>query len=178
MSLNAIGMPVSGPASPVARRSSAARARARATSRVFSGQMKAFNSPLSFAMRSRKRPVNSTEEIFLAAKKAESSVRLELSTTPTRLSLYDPGDEIKAPFHRRGDRLVQLAPIKFDDGVRAKTLGRVQGVRHGLDAGRVDPAHLVHQAEHPVQPVEHRLELLGAYGDAGEPGEAPHLVVG
>ena len=39
-------------------------------------------------------------------------------------------------------------------------------------------AHLIDQPEDPVQPVEHRGGLVGPEGDAGEPGEAAHLVVG
>lgn len=74
--------------------------------------------------------------------------------------------------------MVQLTLIRLGYGVRAKTLGRVQGVRHGLDAGSVNPAHLIDQAQDSVQPVEDRREFLGTDGDAGEPGEAPHLVVG
>ena len=82
MSLCATGMPVSGPASPAfplpARRSSATRACARLTSS--STVMKAFSLPLSPLIRSRKRRVSSTDEIFLAARAADSSDTVELIT--------------------------------------------------------------------------------------------------
>ena len=42
----------------------------------------------------------------------------------------------------------------------------------------VDSAHLVDQAEHAVQPLDHGGGFVGPDGDAGEPGEVPDLVVG
>src|SRR4051812_14336981 len=103
MSLCAIGIPVSGPALPLARCSSARRAAARLVSLSSSFEMNALISGLSFRIRSRQARVSSTEEIFLAASAAESSVTVELS----RL-LNDFGDEIQAPFHGRGNGLIRL----------------------------------------------------------------------
>jgi hypothetical protein len=74
MSLKAMGMPVSAPASPACRRWSARRAWASANSRVRSGRMNAFSSPLSLAMRSRNWLVSSTEEVFFADSADASSV--------------------------------------------------------------------------------------------------------
>ena len=65
MSLCAIGMPVSGPASP-ARDALVRAARAAPGARASSTVMKAFSSPFSRAMRSRNCCVSSTLETFFA----------------------------------------------------------------------------------------------------------------
>ena len=75
-------------------------------------------------------------------------------------------------------RLITLAPVGFRDGIHTQGLNQVLGVRHRLDAGGVDAAHLVDQAQHPVQPLGCRRGFIRLEGDAGEPGEAPDLVVG
>src|SRR5947207_15904890 len=107
MSLCAIGMPVSGPASPFARRTSARRAseRLRAASTV----MKAFSSPLSCAMRSRQSCVSSTDESFLAASAAESSESVAFSKLLDRLA-----EEIQAGLDHRRDRLITLRLAALD----------------------------------------------------------------
>src|SRR4026208_444236 len=110
MSLCAIGIRVIGPASPLARCSSARRAEARPLSLSSSSEMKALSSRLSFAIRSKQARVSSTEEIFLAASAAESSVTVEL-----RRLLNDFGDEIQPPFHCWGNGLMRLAPVGFGD---------------------------------------------------------------
>src|SRR3954467_9995304 len=133
MSLCAIGIPLSGPASPLARCSSARRAEARLLSLSSSFEMKALSSGLSFATRSRQARVSSTEEIFLAASAAESSVTVEL-----RRLLNDFGNEVQTGLHGRRDRLVGTAPVGFGDLVGAQPLDHVQGMGHRLDAGGVD----------------------------------------
>src|SRR5262245_7456761 len=92
MSLCAIGMPVSGPASPFARRSSTVR--------------KALSSRSKRAMRSRCSRVSSTEESFFAARAWESSVRVALITL-----LDDLGHQVQAALDRRRGRLVGLARL-------------------------------------------------------------------
>src|SRR3990172_332265 len=175
MSLCASGIPASGPPSPLARRASARRASARL--RASSTVMKAFSSPFSPAIRSRNIRVSSTEETFPAARAAESSATLALC----RL-LNDLRHQVKAPFDRRGDRLEELALVRFRDGVRPQPLRharfRVQRMGHRLDPGSVHGAHLVDQAEHAVEARQHRLGLLGADRDSGEPREAADLVSG
>src|SRR4051812_269576 len=173
MSLCAIGIPVSGPASPLARCSSALRAMARLPSLSSSVEMKALSSALSLAVRSKQARVSSTEEIFLAASAADSSVTVELS----RL-LNDFGDEVQTCFHGRRDRLVGLAPIGLGDVVRAQPLDQVQSVRHGLDARGIDRLDLADQLEDPVQAAAHFRSLPRLQGDAGEAREAPDVVVG
>src|SRR6266699_2818417 len=125
MSLCAIGMPVSGPASPFARRASARRAseRLRAASTV----MKAFSS---------------TDESFLAASAAESSESVAFSKLLDHL-----GDEVQAVLDRRRDRLINLRLAGLDDPVGTQPLpaGQVglEGVRHRLDAAGIHGAHFV-----------------------------------
>src|SRR5437879_6097522 len=175
MSLCAIGMPVSGPASPFARRASARRAseRLRAASTV----MKAFSSPLSCAMRSRWSCVSSTEESFLAASAAESSESVAFSKL-----LYDLGDEVQAVLDRRGDRLIKLLLVGLGDLVGTQPLPAgqmgLERMRHRLDAAGIHGAHLVDQAKHPVQALQRRLGLFRPDGDAGKPRDAADLVVG
>src|SRR5262245_25181994 len=180
MSLNAIGIPVSGPASPAfpfaPRRWSARRACAKATSRVFSGQMKAFSSPFNRAMRPRKASVSSTEETFLVSSAEASSARLALSTYVASL-LDDLGHQIQVFLHERRDGLITLTLVGFGDGVGAQPLLGVQGMRHRFDARGIDSTHLVDQAQDPVQTLENRFGFVGPDSDAGEPGEPPHLVV-
>src|SRR5438046_5795091 len=120
MSLCAIRMPVSGPASPFARRASARRAseRLRAASTV----MKAFSSPLSCAMRSRQSCVSSTDESFLAASAAESSESVAFSKLLDHL-----GDEVQAVLDRRRDRLInpRLAGLADLAGTQPRPAGQV-----------------------------------------------------
>ena len=88
------------------------------------------------------------------------------------------GTRYRPVLDRRGDGLITLTLVGFRDGIHAQRLNQVLGMRHRLDAGGVDRAHLVHQAENPVQPLGDRRGFVGLDGDAGEPGEAPDLVVG
>src|SRR5262245_47199269 len=134
--------------------------------------MKALSSRFSLAMRSRQARVSSTEEIFLAARAAESSVTVELS----RL-LNDFGNQVKTSLHGRPDRLVSLAPVGLADFVRTQPLDHVQGVGHGLDAGGVHRLNLADQVQDPAQAAAHSRGLAGLQGDAGEAREAPDLVV-
>ena len=85
-------------------------------------------------------------------------------------------DQVKPGLHRRGDRLEQLVLVDLIDDVGALALGHVHRVRHRLDAGRVDRAQLVDQAEHPVQLADDCDFFLRAEGDAREPGKAFDLV--
>src|ERR1041384_1628234 len=106
MSLCAIGIPVSGPASPLARRSSARRAAARLRSLSSSVEMNALSSRLSLAIRSRQARVSSTEEIFLAARAGGSS-----GTGDKRRLLKDLGHEVQPPFHGGGNGRVRFPPV-------------------------------------------------------------------
>ena len=128
-------------------------------------------------MRSRKARLSSTDETFLAASAAESSV-IGSSTT----LLDNLGNEVKAPVHRRSDGLIKIAAVGlgYDVGTQALPEGQMtlQGMSHGLYAGGLDPAHLVHQGEHAVQALDHGGEFSGLDSQAGEPGEASDLVVG
>jgi hypothetical protein len=139
--------------------------------------MKALSSPLRRAVRSRKLRVNSTEEIFFAPSAADSSVRVPLSKL-----LKDFGNQVKPLCDRRSDRLIKLALVGLGHRVGPKPLAagkiRIQSMRHGLDAGGVDRAHSVDQAEDPVQPLEHGCGFLGLDRDAGEPRDASDVVVG
>src|SRR5688572_19744665 len=101
MSLCAMGMPVSGPASPFARRSSARFAASMLISS--STVMKALSSRY-LSILSRWARVNSTAETFFADKAAESSVTLALSTL-----LENFGHEIEPPLYGRRHRLEVLA---------------------------------------------------------------------
>src|SRR5260221_7995029 len=170
MSLCAIGMPVSGVAFPLERSSSALLAAARAP--ASSTLMKALSSSWR-AMRSRQARVSSTEEIFLAASAAESSLSVALSKL-----LDDLGNQIQAVFDRRRDGLIKLALVALADLVGPQALNHVDGVGHRLDAGGIDRAHLVNQAEHAVQAIEHRARFLGLDRDARKAREAPHVVGG
>src|SRR6185295_15106239 len=171
MSLCAIGMPVSGPASPFARRASARLAALRLFSS--SVEMKAFSCRSSFAIRSRQARVSSTDETFFTASAADNSVTVELSKL-----LDDFGDEVKTLFHRRGRGLVELPPVGFGDFVGAKPLNQVEGVRHRLDAGGIHRPHLPHQPQDAVQALADLPRLAGIQSDAGEAREAADLVVG
>jgi len=134
--------------------------------------MKALSSRLSFAIRSKQARVSSTEEIFLAASAADSSVTVEL-----RRLLNDFGDEIQPPFHCWGNGLMRLAPVGFGDLVRPQPLDHVQGVGHRLDARGVDRLDLADQLEDPVQAAAYFRGFPGLQGDAGKLREAADLVV-
>ena len=54
----------------------------------------------------------------------------------------------------------------------------VEGVRHGLDAGDVDRAHLLDEREHAVQALEHLRGFLCRDRNAGQRGNPAHVVVG
>src|SRR2546423_8325685 len=129
MSLCAIGMPVSGPASPFARRAWARRASERL--RAGSTVMKAFSSPLSCAMRSRWSCVSSTDESFLAASAAESSESVAFSKLLDHL-----GDEVQAVLDRRRDRLINLRLPGLGDLVGQQPLPAgewgLKAVRHRI----------------------------------------------
>src|SRR5262249_26499262 len=172
MSLCAIGIPVSGPASPRARCSSDRRAAARLLSLSSSVEMKALSSRLSLAIRSRQARVSSTEEIFLAARAAESSVTVEL-----RRLLNDFGDEVQPPFLGRGNGLVRFPPVCLPDFVGAQPLDDVEGVGHRLDPGCVHGLDLSRHLEDAVQAAALLGGLAGLQSDAGEPREAADLVV-
>src|SRR5688500_18879549 len=126
MSLCATAMPVSGPAAPRARCSSARRAAARA--RDSSTLMNAFNSRCA-RMRARHCPVSSTAEILPAASAAESSVTVAFSKL-----LDDLRHEIQARVYRRRGRLVALARVRLGHFIGPQFLYEVERVRHGLDA--------------------------------------------
>src|SRR5437870_475281 len=158
MSLCATGMPVSGPASPAfplpARRASARSAAASACGA--SAVIKAFSSPLWRSMRPRQARVSSTEDSFFAASAAESSRSVALSKLLDHL-----GHEVQSILDRRGDGLIKLALIGLAHLVRPQTLNHINRMGHRLDAGGVNCAHLVDQAEHPVQAIEHRAGFFG-----------------
>src|SRR5882672_10883140 len=107
MSLCAMGIPVSGSASPRARRASARSAAASASDA--STLMKLFSSPLCREMRSRQARVNSTDDSFFAASALESSRIEALSKL-----LDDLGHEVQPILHlwfsvrsHRRDRLIK-----------------------------------------------------------------------
>src|SRR5262249_35011868 len=160
-------MPVSASAPPAARRASAcfACASAPASSTV----MKAFSAPFSRPMRSRQARVSSTEETFLALRATDSSVSVALSKL-----LDDLRQEIEVVRHGRGDGLITLVLVGLGDAVLAQPLPwgetRLARVRHRLDAGRVDGAHLVDQSEDPVEALEHVAGLFRRDRDSGQPG--------
>src|SRR6185436_18502912 len=148
MSLKPTGTPSSGAFSPRARRSSARRAwpRLRSSSTV----MKAFSSPFRRAMRARNWRASSTEEIFFASRAPESSSRVELSKLLDHFR-----HEVEVALYRRGDGLISLVLVAFRDFVLTQALADVEGVRHGLDAGDVDRAHLLDEGEHAIEALEH-----------------------
>src|SRR5438034_4175817 len=122
MSLCAIGMPVSGWASPRALCASACFARSRAWEG--STLMKAFSAAPYRSMRSRQPRASSTEEIFLAASAAPSSPSVALSKL-----LDDLRHEVEALFHGRGDRLIKLALAGLAHFVGAQALDHFNSVR-------------------------------------------------
>src|SRR6266850_2409213 len=106
MSLCAIGIPVSGWPSPLARRASARFAASRASDS--SKSMKAFSCRLKRPMRSRHWRVSSTEEIFPVASAADSSLSVALSTLLDHLR-----DQVQAILDRGRDGLTRLALVGF-----------------------------------------------------------------
>src|SRR5260370_3421405 len=122
-------------------------------------------------MRSRQARVSSTEEIFLAASAAPSSPSVALSKL-----LDDLRHEVQARSHRRGYRQIKLALLPLAHFVRAQSLNEVDRMGHRFDAGRVDLAYLVDEAEHAVQAIEHRARFFGLDRDAREAREAAHVV--
>src|SRR3954469_2666995 len=171
MSLCAIGMPVSGPASVRASRSSARRAAESAWSS--SKEMKAFSCVLSRPMRSRQARVSSTEESFFAASRPESSRSVEFSTLLEHLR-----HEVQPVLNRGGDRLIWVALIRLAHLVRPQSLTEVDGVGHRLDALRIDAAHLIDQAEDPVKAIEDRMGFFRLDLDASEPRKPANVVGG
>src|SRR5262245_29473263 len=171
MSLKATGTPSSAPFSPFARRSSArfAWARLRASSTV----MKALSSPFRRAMRARNWRVSSTEETFLASSAPASSSRVEFSKLLDHFR-----NQIQVAFHRRGDGLIKLVLVALCDFVLAQALSELLGMRHRLDAGHVDRAHLLDEGEHAVQALEDLRGLFLGDRDAGEPRNPAYVVVG
>src|SRR5437868_3905022 len=127
MSLCAIGIPVSGAASPRALFASASRAQFSAWDA--STLINALSASPWRSMRSRQARVSSTEEIFLAASAAPSSPRVAFSKL-----LDDLRHEVEAFFHRRGDSLIKLALVLFARFVGTQALDHIEGVRHRLDA--------------------------------------------
>jgi len=65
-----------------------------------------------------------------------------------------------------------------DNKFRTQALGELLGVRHWLDAGHVDRAHLLDEGEHAVQALEHLRGFLRRDRDAGQRGNPAHVVVG
>src|SRR6266851_5558878 len=126
MSLCAIGMPVSGSASPRARRASARLAASTACDS--SKSMKAFNWPLKRPMRSRQARVSSTEESCLAARAAESSRSVALSKL-----LNHPGHEVKPILDCGSDRLIKLALVGLAHFIRSQALNHIERMGHRLD---------------------------------------------
>src|SRR5207237_2326083 len=98
--------------------------------------MKLFSLRSRRAIRSRHRRVSSTEETCLAASARESSPSVALSTLLDHFR-----HEVEALFDRRGDRLIKRALIDLARLVGPQPLCRIDGVRHRLDAARVDRAH-------------------------------------
>src|SRR5678815_2102974 len=171
MSLKATGMPVSGPAAPLARSASALFAASSA--RLSSTVMKAFSPPFSRSIRARNWRVSSTEETFFASRAPASSSRVEFSKL-----LNDFGHEVEVALHCRRDGLIELVLVAFRDFVHAQALADVQGMRHRLDAGDVDRAHLFDEREHAVEALEHLRGFLCRDRDAGQRGNPAHVVVG
>ena len=104
---------------------------------------------------------------------AESSASVASSTLLDHLR-----DEVEVFAHRGRDGLINRVAVGLSDFVGAQPLHQVERVGHGLDAGGIHRAQLVDEGEHAVQPRAHRLGLLGPDRDAGQPGDAPDLVVG
>ena len=91
--------------------------------------------------------------------------------------LNDFGNEVEPLLDGGGDRLVELATVRFGDLVRAKPLDHVQGMGHRLDARGVDRLDLADQLQDPVQAAAHFRGFPRLQGEAGEAREAPDLVV-
>src|SRR5438132_4795202 len=170
MSLCAIGMPVSGSASPRARRASARFAASSACDP--STLMNALSSSWR-SMRCRQARVNSTDETFFAARAAESSRSVALSKLLDHL-----GHEVQPILDCGSDRLIKLALVGLAHFIRPQALNHLERMGHRLDAGGVNRAHLVDQAQHAVQAIEHRTGFLRLDRDAREAREAPHVVGG
>src|SRR5205809_2919449 len=170
MSLKPTGMPSSAPFSPRARRSSARLASAR----LLSGStvMKAFNSPFRRWMRAKNARVSSTEETFFASSAPASSSRVALSKLLNHLR-----HEVEVTLHRRRDGLIKLVPVAFRDFVLAQPLAERLRVRHRLDIGDIDRAHLVDEGQHPVQALEYLRGFVCRDRDAGQRGNPAHVVV-
>ena len=124
-------------------------------------------------MRARQACVSSTEEIFLAASAAESSVTVEFSKL-----LDDLGNEVQAVFDRRSDGPIQLALVAFGNLIRTQPLDDVEGMRHGFYASGVDRLDLADEFQDPVQALADLPGFAGLESDPGEAGEAADLVVG
>ncbi len=62
--------------------------------------------------------------------------------------------------------------IGFGDDIVAQLKGHVGGVRHRLDAGRVDAPHVFDQREDAGQLAEHLFCLIFGNRDAGKMGHA------
>src|ERR1700687_4338879 len=111
-SLCAMGIPVSCAARPRAMRSSAARACARLFSR--STVMNALSFGFSRSMRSRYERVSSTLETLRAASEAASCL---MDSPATSLDHF--GNQIDPVLHGRGERLENLALVRFGDAIDA-----------------------------------------------------------
>src|SRR5258706_7546072 len=166
-----MGIPVRGWTPPFALRASAFFAASNAPGPFT--VMNAFSSPFRRPIRARNWRVSSTEETFFASRAPASSSRVAFS------KLFDHlGHEVEVALHRRGDGLIKLVLVAFRDFVHAQTLADVQSVRHGLDTGDVDRAHLLDDGEHAVEALEHLRRFLCRDRDAGQRGNTAHAVVG
>src|SRR5690606_32821363 len=163
----------SGPRSPRARRASAARA----CSRVISGCTSMNALRALAAMRARYSSASSSADASPCSSRA-ASVRNVSGPRLIARSLDDARDQVQAALDAGCHGLVVVAPLRLVDDVVAQPKAHVAGVRHRLDAARVDRLQPLDQAEHGVELAERALGLVVGQPDAGQHRDALDVVEG
>src|SRR5689334_21523114 len=78
------------------------------------------------------------------------------------------GDEVQPRVREWGDRLEALTGVALADTVLAQAQAHVPGMRHRLDAARIDRLQLFDEREHALQLCQHLWGLRLADLDAGK----------
>src|SRR5882762_1649995 len=163
MSLCAIGTPVSGVASPLAMRASAARACASVTSGRTSRKALRF---LWLSMRPRKTRASSTAETSFAISAWPSSAT-DFSNIARPL-LDDLGHEEQAVLLRRRVPHVGLAVFRRTGSIVAQSLRTAERMRHRFDSAGVHRLQLLDEIEDVVELPERLPGFRVAHLDTRE----------